>query len=140
RRSVDARPFRTDWSVLYYWSMRRRPPPAAARAEAPARPRRPAVIATARRLEDGSLALALTDTDARGLDETLAVVGRLPVQVASGPHPEGGHGELARGLSAVAAGPVSAALASRRVAGAPAAHPARAEPRLALTATLAAAD
>lgn len=120
--------------------MRRRPPPAAARAEAPARPRRPAVTATARRLEDGSLALVLTDTDARGLDETLAVGGPLLVQVASGPHPEGAHAELARGLSALAAGPVSDAHASLRLAVALAARPSRAEPRLALTATLAAAD
>ncbi|HEU5128527.1 MAG TPA: helix-turn-helix transcriptional regulator [Glycomyces sp.] len=119
--------------------MRRRPPPAAARAAAPAQPQRPAVTATARLLDDGSLALVLTEADAHLLEAALASGGPLLVQVAAEARPDSARAELARGLRALGDGPVSDAHASLQLATALATRPA-ADRRLALTAILAAAD
>ena len=137
RREILVHAFPTDWSVLYHWSMRRRTPQTGARAVAPAH--RPTAAAIVRRLDDGSLALVLTDTDAHLLDEAARSGGPLLVRVAA---PVGirAQTELARGLKTLGEGPVGDATASLLLAVSLCTRSGGTDPRLALTAALAAAD
>lgn len=119
--------------------MRRRAPRTAARAEAPEEPGRTAVAATVRRLDDGSLALVVTGGDAHLLDDAARSGGTFLVTLAD-PASDRARTELARGLSVLAGGPVGDAYASLLLAGTLAARAPDADPHLALTAILAAAD
>ncbi len=97
------------------------------------------MAATVRRLEDGSIALVLTDADAHLLAEASADQPLL-VRVAAGTDGVRARAELARGLRALGDGPVSDAHASLLLAASLFARSRVADPRPALTAVLAAAD
>ncbi|GAB4001097.1 hypothetical protein GCM10029992_35440 [Glycomyces albus] len=97
------------------------------------------MAATVRRLDDGSLALVVTGGDAHLLDDAARSGGTLLVTLAD-PASDRARTELARGLSVLAGGPVGDAYASLLLAGTLAARSPDADPHLALTAILAAAD
>ncbi|WP_460545455.1 LuxR C-terminal-related transcriptional regulator [Glycomyces halotolerans] len=120
--------------------MRRRTAKAAARVSSPGQ--RPSLAATVRRLDDGSIALVLTGADAHLLDEAACSGEQVVVHVAAGASSNAAraHAELARGLAALADGPVIDAHASLMLAGSLAARSPGADPRLSLTARLAAAE
>ncbi|GAB3650107.1 LuxR C-terminal-related transcriptional regulator [Glycomyces tarimensis] len=97
------------------------------------------MAADIRLLDDGSIALVLTDADTSLLDEANRSGGPLLIHLAAGIAPNRTRAmvELARGLSALGDGPVSDAHASLHLAGS---LSSRTDPRLALIAILAAAD
>lgn len=117
--------------------MQRHPPRAAAPTTPPARPQTPTVTATLRRLDDGSVALVLSDADAHLLDEPRPLL----VRVAARTRPDAtrARSELARGLRAFGDGPMGDAHASLLLAATLALRSPGADPRLVLTAVLAAA-
>nr|WP_100444087.1 LuxR family transcriptional regulator [Glycomyces xiaoerkulensis] len=92
-------------------------------------------LATVRRLDDGSLALVLADSDAPLLDEATRSGGPLLVHLATGDASRA-RTELARGMEALGDGPLGDAYASLLLA----ASISAADPRLTLTAILAAAE
>ncbi|MCD0443407.1 helix-turn-helix transcriptional regulator [Glycomyces sp. A-F 0318] len=107
-----------------------------ARATPPARPAEAPLTATLRRLDDGSTALVLTAADARRLREPDTAGTTLTVHVTAASTEDAARTALAAGLRTLASGPLGDAYASLTLAATLAAPTA---PRLALTATVAAA-